>query len=200
MDALRALWSGAGFVDIETREITMHCSFDDFETYWRSAVVVVQPATTVRWHRAGWTLFWRMKSRPGRPPIPQELRRLIRRVGAENPLWGEERIANELLLKLGVRISPRTVRKYLTKRPPGRTRGDQRWVDIPEEPREGSSRVRFLRDRHRDVSAAVRVCRHRARKSPSDARERHLAPKRSLDATASERSGWGHRPPQVSDP
>ena len=36
----------------------------------RSAVVVVQPATIVRWHRAGWRLFWRMKSRPGRPPIP----------------------------------------------------------------------------------------------------------------------------------
>jgi transposase InsO family protein len=94
---------------------------------WRSALVVVQPATMVRWHRAGWRLFWRMKSRPGRPPIPLELRLLIRRMGQENPLWGEERIANELLLKLGVRISPRTVRKYLPKRPPGRPRGDQRW-------------------------------------------------------------------------
>jgi ABC-type Fe3+/spermidine/putrescine transport system ATPase subunit len=80
---------------------------------WRGAVVVVQPATIVRWHRAGWSLFWRMKSRPGRPPIPGELRLLIRRMGEENPLWGEERIANELLLKLGVRVSPRTVRKYL---------------------------------------------------------------------------------------
>jgi len=45
----------------------------------------------------------------------------------ENVLWGEERIANELLLKLGVRISPRTVGKYLPKRPPGRRRGDLRW-------------------------------------------------------------------------
>ena len=45
----------------------------------------------------------------------------------ENVLWGEERIANELLLKLGVRISPRTVRKYLPKRPPGQPRGDLRW-------------------------------------------------------------------------
>ena len=94
---------------------------------WRSALVVVQPATIVRWHRAGWSLFWRMKSRPGRPPIPRELRLMIRRMGEENPLWGEERIANELLLKLGVRVSPRTVRKYLPKRPPGRPRGDQRW-------------------------------------------------------------------------
>ena len=45
----------------------------------------------------------------------------------ENGLWGEERIASELLLKLGIRISPRTVRKYLPKRPPGRARGDLRW-------------------------------------------------------------------------
>ena len=71
-----------------------------------------------------------MKSRPGRPPIPRELRLLIRRMGEENPLWGEERIANELLLKLGIRISPRTVRKYLPKRPPGRPRGDQRWSTL----------------------------------------------------------------------
>ena len=94
---------------------------------WRSALVVVQPATMIRWHRAGWRLFWRMKSRLGRPPIPMELRELIRRMARENVLWGEERIANELLLKLGVRISPRTVRKYLPKRPPGRPRGDLRW-------------------------------------------------------------------------
>ena len=94
---------------------------------WRGALVVVQPATMIRWHRAGWRLLWRMKSRPGRPAIPIELRELIRRMARENVLWGEERIANELLLKLGVRISPRTVRKYLPKRPPGRPRGDLRW-------------------------------------------------------------------------
>src|ERR1017187_695906 len=94
---------------------------------WRGALVVVQPATMIRWHRAGWRLLWRMKSRAGRPPIPQELRDLIRRMARENVLWGEERIANELLLKLGVRISPRTVRKYLPKRAPGRPRGELRW-------------------------------------------------------------------------
>ena len=49
----------------------------------------------------------------------------------DNPSWGEERIANELLLKLGLRVSPRTVRKYLPKLPaglPGRPRDDQRWA------------------------------------------------------------------------
>ena len=94
---------------------------------WRDALVVVRPETLIRWHRAGWRLFWRIKSRPGRPPIPLELRQLIRRMATENPIWGEERIANELLLKLGLRVSPRTVRKYMPKRPPGRPRGDQRW-------------------------------------------------------------------------
>jgi putative transposase len=94
---------------------------------WRSCVIVVRPETIVRWHRAGWRLFWRYKSRTGRPPIPPELRSLIRRMAAENPLWGEERIANELLVKLGIRVSPRTVRRYMPKRPSGQPRGDQRW-------------------------------------------------------------------------
>src|SRR6202163_3420101 len=56
---------------------------------WRSCVLVVRPETVVRWHRAGWRLFWRYNSRPGRPPIPLELRQLIRRMASENPLWGE---------------------------------------------------------------------------------------------------------------
>jgi putative transposase len=106
---------------------------------WRGALVFVQPAAMIRWHRAGWRLFWRMKSRPGRPPIPMELRELIRRMAWENVLWGEERIANELLLRLGIRISPRTVRKYLPRRPPGRPRGDLRWSTFLKSHARGSS-------------------------------------------------------------
>lgn len=81
----------------------------------------------IRWHRSGWKPFWRLKSRPGRPPIPPELQKLIRRMANENPSWGQERIANELSLKLGIEISPRTVSKYLPRRPRGRPRGDMRW-------------------------------------------------------------------------
>jgi putative transposase len=95
---------------------------------WQNAVVIVRPATIVRWHRAGWRLFWRFKCKRSRPPIPPELRALIRRMAAENPVWGEERIANELLIKLGIRVSPRTVGKYMPKRPPGQSRGDLRWA------------------------------------------------------------------------
>jgi putative transposase len=94
---------------------------------WRDALVAVRPQTLIRWHRAGWRLFWRLKSRAGRPRIPVELRALIRRMARENPVWGEERIASELLVKLGIRVSPRTVRKYMPKRPDGQPRGDQRW-------------------------------------------------------------------------
>jgi len=84
---------------------------------WRSSLVVVKPATLLRWHRAGWRLLWRLKSQPGRPAIPKELQALIRRMAQENPSWGEERIANELLLKLSIRVSPRTVCKYMPRCP-----------------------------------------------------------------------------------
>jgi transposase InsO family protein len=80
------------------------------------AVIVVRPATVLRWHRAAWRLWWRCRSsRPvGRPPIDAELRALIRRMWRENCLWGENRIAGELA-KLGWRVSPRTVAKYRPK-------------------------------------------------------------------------------------
>jgi putative transposase len=94
---------------------------------WRDARVVVRPETMIRWRRAGWKLFWRLKSRPGRPPIPREIQALIRRMAHENPAWGEERIANELQVKLGITVSPRTVNKYLPQRPTHRPRGDMRW-------------------------------------------------------------------------
>jgi putative transposase len=97
---------------------------------WRSALRVVKPDTFVRWHRKGFRLFWRWKSRPrGRPALPGNLRKLIGRMAAENPIWGEERIADELLLKMGVRVSPRTVGKYLSRGSGPRRTPDpkQRW-------------------------------------------------------------------------
>jgi putative transposase len=99
---------------------------------WREAIVIVKPATLVRWHRQGFRLFWRRKCRRrGRPPLPAELRDLIRRIARENPTWGEERIADALSLKLGLSVSPRTVRKYWPKElglRGRRARGDQRWL------------------------------------------------------------------------
>jgi putative transposase len=98
---------------------------------WRQALAVVQPATFTRWHRQGFRLFWRWKSHLGRPQIPDELQALIRQMARENPTWGQERIANELLLKLGLRVSPRTVRKSMPKcldYSPGPRVQSQRWA------------------------------------------------------------------------
>ncbi|HEY6341192.1 MAG TPA: integrase core domain-containing protein [Bryobacteraceae bacterium] len=96
---------------------------------WRDALVNVKPDTFLRWHRKGFRLFWRWKSRPsGRPRLPKDLRRLIREMAAD-PTWGEERIANELKLKLSIQVSPRTVGKYLRDDRPARTPDPkQRWL------------------------------------------------------------------------
>ena len=94
---------------------------------WREPLVVVKPETFLKWHRTAFRRFWRWKSRKrGRPRLPKNLRELIREMAHDNPTWGEERIANELKLKLGIRVSPRTVSKYLAGKGPGGT--DQRWA------------------------------------------------------------------------
>jgi putative transposase len=83
---------------------------------WQQALAVVTPQTLIRWHRQGFRVFWRLKSRPGRPLIPLDLQALIRQMVGDNPTWGQQRIAKELLLKLGLRVSPRAVRKYMLRR------------------------------------------------------------------------------------
>ena len=95
---------------------------------WGSALVVVKPETLIGWHRQAFQLFWRWKSRGGRPKLPKNLRVLIVEMVRENPTWGEARIAAELALKLGIRVSPRTVRAYWPRelRPNGVR--SQRWT------------------------------------------------------------------------
>jgi putative transposase len=73
-------------------------------------LTVVQPETFMRWRRQGCRLFWQGTPSPGRPPIPTELQALIRQMTCDNLTWGQCRIANELRLKLGLQVSPRTVR------------------------------------------------------------------------------------------
>jgi len=96
---------------------------------WRQLLVIVKPDTLIRWHRKGFRLFWRWRSKgPGRPPIPANLRHLIAQMATANRTWGEERIAAELLVKLGIQVSPRTVRRYMPSRPTPRSRtGSQTW-------------------------------------------------------------------------
>jgi putative transposase len=96
---------------------------------WRRLLVIVKPDTLIEWHRKGFRLFWRWKSRPtGRRRIPARLQRLIVEMARANRTWGEERIAAELLVKLGIQVSPRTVRRYLPSHPAPRLRiGSQAW-------------------------------------------------------------------------
>src|ERR1700674_2284246 len=78
-------------------------------------MVLVKPATVVQWHRQGFRLFWRWRSRSGRPSADREIRKLIREMSGANPLWGAPRIHGELL-KLGIEISQATVAKYMVRR------------------------------------------------------------------------------------
>ncbi len=94
---------------------------------WKSALIVVKPATLIGWHHRAFRLFWKLKSRPGRRRIPLDLRQLIVEMVRDNPIWGEERIAHELWLKLGIRVSPRTVRAYWPDRDPCSHRNSQTW-------------------------------------------------------------------------
>jgi len=97
---------------------------------WRNALLLVKPETLLRWHRAGFRLFWRRKSRsagPREPRLGRDVIALIQRMAAENRLWGAERIRGELW-KLGIRVAKRTVQRYMRgARPPSTHRG-QSWA------------------------------------------------------------------------
>jgi putative transposase len=97
---------------------------------WKNALVIVKPETLIHWHRKGFRLFWRWKSkRRGRPRLSIEIQKLILKMAEENITWGEERIAAELLLKIGIRVSPRTVRRYMPHNPIARKQmNSQRWM------------------------------------------------------------------------
>jgi putative transposase len=84
---------------------------------WREAIIVVKPDTLIRWHRRAFCLLWRWKSRGGRPRLPKNIRQLIAEMARENPTRGQVQVAEELTLKLGVYVSPRTVRAYWPRTP-----------------------------------------------------------------------------------
>ncbi len=78
-------------------------------------MVLLKPATVIQWHRQGFRLFWRWRSRSGRPSVDREIRNLIRQMSSANPLWGAPRIHGELL-KIGIEVSQATVAKYMVRR------------------------------------------------------------------------------------
>jgi putative transposase len=94
---------------------------------WRQALLLVKPETLLKWHRAGFKFFWKFKSRAksSKPKIPEETIGLIKKMAAENRLWGAERIQSELL-KLNIRVSKRTIQKYMRQAKPPRS-SSQNW-------------------------------------------------------------------------
>jgi putative transposase len=95
---------------------------------WSDVLAIVKPATVIAWHRKGFRLYcrWRSRQRGGRPRITEEVRNLIRQMRLENAGWGAPKIHGELL-KLGFSISERTVAKYLRGLRPRPRKPDQRW-------------------------------------------------------------------------
>jgi putative transposase len=88
-----------------------------FMPCWRDAMLLVKPDTVLRWHREGFRLFWRARSRPpaaSAPRIAAETVELIRRLADQNRLWGAERIRGELL-KLGIKVAKRTIQKHMRR-------------------------------------------------------------------------------------
>ena len=95
---------------------------------WRKSLIIVKPETVVRWHRNGFKLFWKFKSKPkgqGRPHINREIYDLVTKIATANPSWGAPRIHGELL-RLGFEVSERTVSKLMPRHPVNEKRS-QSW-------------------------------------------------------------------------
>ena len=111
---------------------------------WAEVLIIVKPDTLVGWHRAGFRLFWKWRSRGhgGRPKTTAEIRALIRRLAEENPTWGAPKVHGELQ-KLGLVISERSVARYLRM---VRRRGDPKksWLTFLQNHREAIVAVDFL--------------------------------------------------------
>ncbi len=95
---------------------------------WKDALLIVKPETVLRWHRQGFQLFWKRKSRTTscQPKIPAETITLIKEMAANNRLWGAERIQGELL-KLNIKVAKRTIQRYMRQTRPQPPRG-QTWA------------------------------------------------------------------------
>jgi len=109
---------------LQTSDRALFVIFSRFLDNWRQVITIVKPETVISWHRKGFKLFWRWKSRNklGRPGIDSEIRKLIGDMSIANNLWGAPRIHGELL-KLGFEVSQATVRRYMKKhiKPPSQT-------------------------------------------------------------------------------
>ena len=117
-----------------------------FWSGWRQVLILVQPETVVRWHQAGFKLYWtwlsRHRIRAGRKCISVELRELIFGMVAENPTWGAPRIHGELTM-LGFDISERTVLRWMRKAPRS-PETSKRWATFLNNHREAIAAMDFF--------------------------------------------------------
>src|SRR5208337_2992513 len=117
-----------------------------FWSGWKQALIIVSPATAVRWHRSGFALYWRAISSArqaiGRKRISQEVRQLIFRMVTENPTWGAPRIHGELLM-LGFDVSERTISRWM-KRAPRDPQPAKRWLTFLRNHREAIAAMDFF--------------------------------------------------------
>ena len=113
---------------------------------WKQALIIVSPDTVVRWHRAGFALYWRAISRArrvfGRKRISKDVRDLIFRMVDENPTWGAPRIHGELLM-LGFDVSERTISRWM-RRAPSDPEPAKRWLAFLRNHREAIAAMDFL--------------------------------------------------------
>jgi putative transposase len=117
-----------------------------FWSEWKKSLLVVTPETVVRWHRAGFRLYWSLiskaRKRVGRKKLSTDVRELIFRMVAENPTWGAPRIHGELLL-LGFDLSERTISRWM-KRAPRDPQPAQRWRAFLANHREAIAAMDFF--------------------------------------------------------
>ena len=116
------------------------------------AMVLVKPAAVIQWHRRGFRLFWRWRSRSGRPSVKREIRDLIRQMSRANPLWGAPRIHGELL-KLGIEDQPGD-RREVHGAKAGNTFSEL--ADLPAQSRRRHRCDRYFRCGVRIISDALR--------------------------------------------
>src|SRR5215472_7773052 len=149
---------------------------------WRSALIIVMPETVIGWHRQGFRWYWTWKIRhgkAGRPPVPKQIRDLIRTMSRENPIWGAPRIHSELM-KLDIKISE--------ARLPSTWSEAQTTIldvaDVPQESRFSTCVRRLLHRPHRLVRSPLRFYCPHTRSTTRRALQRHSSSNGRMDGAA----------------
>src|SRR5260370_20592096 len=145
-----------------------------------------QTGKVIAWHRKGFRLFWTWKARCGQrgcPPVSKEIRKLIRKMSRENPIWGAPRIHGELL-KLGIDIGETSASKYMVH---GRNPPSQTWRTFLENHVKITVSIDFLHGADHSLSGVVRVPGVGSRPQVDRAFQRRRASDARVDRTATAR-------------